>query len=152
MYNQQHYFDPTPMSVSYCPDLDTSVQDSRSCTHILLVDDHPAIREALASVIGMQDDMEVCGEARSAEEAISAIIQLQPDAAVIDVSLSDVHGIDFVQFIRSEYPSIKIVVFSIYDEDVYAGSALRAGASAYIVKSAPASSVIDALRAAVHDN
>jgi len=114
--------------------------------HVFLVDDHPAIREALADTIDGTMDMEVCGQASSSDEAFRMIEQLEPDVAIVDISLNDAHGLDLVQNVRAQYPDVKMVVFSMYDENVYAERAIRAGASGYLMKSEPTKNVIEAIR------
>lgn len=126
----------------------TTMSDNRANDHIhvFLVDDHPAIREALADTIDGTMDMEVCGQASSSDEAFRMIEQLEPDVAIVDISLNDAHGLDLVQNVRAQYPDVKMVVFSMYDENVYAERAIRAGASGYLMKSEPTKSVIEAIR------
>jgi DNA-binding NarL/FixJ family response regulator len=114
--------------------------------HVFLVDDHPAIREALADTIDGTMDMEVCGQSSSSDDAFRMIEQLEPDVAIVDISLNDAHGLDLVQNVRAQYPDVKMIVFSMYDENVYAERAIRAGASGYLMKSEPTKSVIEAIR------
>lgn len=113
---------------------------------VLLVDDHPAIREALMNAVRNQMDMEVCGQAASSDEAFRMIERMSPDVAIIDISLGDAHGLDLVQNIRTQFSSVQIVVFSMYDENVYAERAVRAGASAYVMKSEPTQNMVEAIR------
>lgn len=113
---------------------------------VLVVDDHPAVRLAVANSINGSGELEVCGEAGSGGEALTLIRTARPDAAVIDISLEDVHGLDLIETIRAQYPDLQVVVFSMYDEGVYAERALRAGASGYVMKSEPTHNVLDALR------
>ena len=124
--------------------------NSRSTDHIrvYLVDDHPAIREAIRDTIEGTIDMEICGETSSSDDAFREIEELQPDVAVIDISLNDAHGLDLVQNIRSQYPDVRTIVFSMYDENVYAERAIRAGASGYLMKSEPTQNIIEAIRSA----
>jgi DNA-binding NarL/FixJ family response regulator len=91
-------------------------------------------------------DMEICGQASSSDEAFRMIEKLKPDVAIIDISLNDAHGLDLVQNVRAQYPDVKMIVFSMYDENVYAERAIRAGASGYLMKSEPTKSVIEAIR------
>src|SRR5690625_3853868 len=95
---------------------------------VLIVDDHPAIREALADTLSTKMDMEFAGEAASAGEALSLIEKVRPDVAVVDISLKDAHGLDLVQNVRIQFPDVQVVVFSMYDESAYAERAIRAGA------------------------
>jgi DNA-binding NarL/FixJ family response regulator len=113
---------------------------------VVIVDDHPAIRDALGSTINSKMDLELCAQASSADEAFRHIEKLQPDVAVIDISLEDAHGLDLVQNVRTQFPKVQVVVFSMYDENVYAERAIRAGASAYLMKSESTQSVVDAIR------
>ncbi len=113
---------------------------------VLLVDDHPAIREAVADTINGTMDMEVCGEASSSDGAFRLVEKLEPDVAIVDISLEDAHGLDLVQNIRSQYPEVKMIVFSMYDENVYAERSIRSGASGYLMKSEPTKRLIEAIR------
>ena len=123
-----------------------TVKSSSDHVRVLLVDDHPAIREAVADTLEGTMDMEVCGEASSADGAFRMVEKLEPDVAVIDVSLDDAHGLDLVQNIRSQFDDVKMIVFSMYDENVYAERAIRAGASGYLMKSEPTKRIIEAIR------
>ena len=116
--------------------------------NVLLVDDHPAVREALATTINAKEEVRVSGEAENAREALDFIDQRQPDVAVVDISLDGSHGLDLVQNLRSLYPDVQVVVFSMYDETVYAERAIRAGAVGYLMKSEPTRNVVEAIMAA----
>ena len=116
--------------------------------NVLLVDDHPAVREALATTINAKEETRVCGEAESARQALDLIDQRPPDVAVVDISLDGSHGLDLVQNLRSLYPDVQVVVFSMYDEAVYAERAIRAGAVGYLMKSEPTRNVVEAIMAA----
>lgn len=120
----------------------------RSTDHIrtFLVDDHPAILEAIRSRIEETLDIEICGMATSSGEAFSEIEEIEPDTAVIDISLGDAHGLDLVQNLRSQCPDVRIVVYSMYDEMVYAERAIKAGASGYLMKDQPTEELIEAIR------
>ena len=116
--------------------------------NVLLVDDHPAVREALATTINAREEVRVSGEAENARAALDFIDQRQPDVAVVDISLDGSHGLDLVQNLRSLYPDVQVVVFSMYDETVYAERAIRAGAVGYLMKSEPTRNVVEAIMAA----
>ena len=116
---------------------------------VIIVDDHPAIRDALADTLSSKMDMEFAGEASSADEALTVIEKIKPDVAVVDISLKDAHGLDLVQNIRIQHPDVNVVVFSMYDESAYAERAIRAGALGYVMKNAPTQSVVDSIRCAM---
>lgn len=114
--------------------------------HVFLVDDHPAIREAIRDRIESTIDMVVCGEAGSSDEAFRQIEELEPDVAVVDISLTDAHGLDLVQNVRAQFSEVQVVVYSMYDERVYAERAIRAGASGYLMKTDSTKSLVEAIR------
>lgn len=115
---------------------------------VFLVEDHPAIVEAIEARIDDTLDIEVCGAAASTTEAFRQIEERQPDVVVVDISLEDGHGLDLIQNVRAQCPGVKCVVFSMYDETVYAERALRMGASGYLMKSEPLEELIGGIRAA----
>lgn len=114
--------------------------------HVFLVDDHPAIREAIRDRIESTIDMVVCGEAGSSDEAFRQIEELEPDVAVVDISLTDAHGLDLVQNVRAQFSDVQVIVYSMYDERVYAERAIRAGASGYLMKTDSTKSLAEAIR------
>jgi len=116
-------------------------------TRVFVIDDHPAIREALATTINSKVDMRMVGESGSAKQALRQIERNVPDVVIVDISLDDAHGLDLVEELRSRFPSVRIIVFSMYDESVYAERAIRAGASGYIMKSEPTENVVSAVQA-----
>jgi DNA-binding NarL/FixJ family response regulator len=113
---------------------------------VMIVDDHPAIRDAIKDTISLKMDMEVVGEADSSYEAFQLIQKFSPDVAIVDISLTDGHGLDLVQNVRIQYPDVVVIVFSMYDESVYAERAIRAGASSYLMKSESTQTVVEAIR------
>ncbi len=112
----------------------------------MVVDDHPAIREALAFTIRDKIDLELCGQAGSAREAFDIIEDATPDVAIVDISLKDAHGLDLVQRIRAQYNNIQVLVYSMYDELAYAERAIHMGALGYLAKSEPTKHIVDAVR------
>lgn len=124
--------------------------NDRSTDHIrvYMVDDHPAIREAIRDTIEGTIDMEICGESSTSDEAFRDIEEMEPDVAIVDISLNDAHGLDLVQNVRAQYPEVRIIVFSMYDENVYAERAIRAGAAGYLMKSEPTKNIVEAIRSA----
>jgi len=125
---------------------DTPSPESEGRIQVFVVDDHPAIREALAAVIGSKIDMRLVGESATAQEALRRVEQTSPDVVVVDISLEDAHGLDLVEELRSRHPDLRVVVFSMYDESVYAERAIRAGASGYVMKSEPTEQVVVAIQ------
>ena len=113
---------------------------------ILVIDDHPAIREALAFTVRDKIDMEMCGQAGSAAEAMKMIPDARPDVAIVDISLKDAHGLDLVQQIRAHHPSVQVLVYSMYDELAYAERAIHVGALGYLAKSEPTRNIVEAIR------
>jgi DNA-binding NarL/FixJ family response regulator len=124
------------------------ISHERSNDHIrtFLVDDHPAVLEAIRQRVEDTLDIEVCGGAGSANEAFRQIEELSPDTAVIDISLEDAHGLDLVQNLQSQCPDVKSIVYSMYDEKIYAERAIKAGASGYLMKDKPPEELIEAIR------
>jgi len=126
---------------------DTQASESNARIQVFVVDDHPAIREALIAAIDSKIDMRVVGESATARQTLQKLEQTASDVAVVDISLEDAHGLDLVEELRSRFPELRIVVFSMYDESVYAERAIRAGASGYVMKSAPTERVVLAIQA-----
>jgi DNA-binding NarL/FixJ family response regulator len=115
-------------------------------TEVFLVDDHPAIREALAAAINSKISMQVTGESATADKALYYLSRHTPDIVVVDISLEDAHGLDLIRDIRAQHPEVRVVVFSMHDESVYAERAIRAGASGYVMKVEPPRTVVDAIQ------
>jgi DNA-binding NarL/FixJ family response regulator len=113
---------------------------------ILIVDDHPIVRMGLAELIGPQMDLELCGEAEEVAEALQQVRALQPDLVVIDMSLKDSHGIELIEQIKASHPEVKMLVWSMFDEQIFAERALRAGAMGYINKRQAIEKVVEAIR------
>ena len=114
---------------------------------ILLVDDHPLVREGLANLIHQQPDMEVCGEAAGEPEAMQLLAARPPDVAIVDISLEQGSGLELIKSIKVMYPSVAMLVVSMHDESLYAERALRAGARGYLMKREAAKKVIQGIRA-----
>jgi len=113
---------------------------------VLIVDDHPIVRHGLGELIARQPDLQMCGEAADASEALRQVEAGRPDAAILDISLDGDNGLDLIGQIRALYPEVKILVSSMHDEKTFAGRALRAGALGYINKRESIRKVIDAVR------
>lgn len=117
---------------------------------ILLVDDHPLVREGLRIVIDETDDLLVCGDVADAARAQDAVTALMPDVVVVDISLGAAgdDGLALVKWICAHRPATRSVVSSMHEERLYGERALRAGASGYVSKTAAASAVLEAIRRA----
>ena len=115
-------------------------------TRILIVDDHPLMRQGIGQLINAEKEMIVCGEAEDANKAIDAIATTKCDIAIIDISLKGSSGIELLKNIKVRYPKLPVLVLSMHDEAVYAQRALRAGASGYIMKQEGAEKVLIAVR------
>jgi DNA-binding NarL/FixJ family response regulator len=113
---------------------------------VLLVDDHPVVRQGLALLIGREPDLLVCGEADGAHSAFQAIETLQPDIVVLDISLAGPDGLDVLKEIRARSGSLPVLILSMHDESIYAERALRAGANGYIMKQEATEKVLIAIR------
>jgi DNA-binding NarL/FixJ family response regulator len=114
---------------------------------ILTVDDHPMLREGVASVIEAQPDMVLVGEAANGREAIERFRQHRPDVTLMDLQMPDINGIDAINAIRGEFPDARIVVLTTYKGDVQALRALKAGASGYLLKSMLRKELLETIRA-----
>lgn len=113
---------------------------------ILLVDDHPLVRQGLTILFHEQPDFLICGEAGSVREALEQIPVTKPDLAIVDISLQDSSGLDLIRTIRAQYPRIEIVVLSMHDEKLYAERAIRAGARGYVTKRETTKRIVAAVR------
>ncbi len=121
-----------------------------SKARILIVDDHPMVREGLAMHIATQGDMEVCGEADSTAGALNLLESTRPDLIVVDISLKDSNGMDLIRRIRGREENLRILVWSMYPENLYAERALRAGAKGYLNKSRATRELMDAIRSVLN--
>lgn len=113
---------------------------------VLIVDDHPAVREGLGFRIARCPDLVVCGEAADLSGAMAEIEATNPDVAVVDIALGAESGLDLIRRLRSRHPPVKTLVWSMYPESLYAERALRAGAMGYITKQAATGRIIEAIR------
>jgi len=113
---------------------------------IIVVDDHPIVRQGIVQMISHEPDLEVCAEAEAALDALKAIAATSPDAAIVDLSLKGSSGLELLKDIRVRYPKLPVLVLSVYDESMYAERALRAGARGYMMKEEAAEKVLTAIR------
>jgi DNA-binding NarL/FixJ family response regulator len=139
------------MSLAVC-------QASTAKRKVLIVDDHPIVRQGIAQLINRESDLEVCCEAGDAEQAIEAICKCSgngsnscvTDIAIVDMSLPGLSGIELIKTLRVRYPDLPVLVISMHDESLYAERALRAGAKGYIMKQEATEKVLTAIRQILH--
>jgi DNA-binding NarL/FixJ family response regulator len=118
----------------------------RRVRRVLIVDDHPIVRQGLRRVMENEVDLSVCGEAESVRDARQAIKDLKPDALIADISLKQGDGIELVRDVRAHHPQLPILVLSMHDETIYAERMLSAGANGYIMKQAASEQFLIAMR------
>ena len=119
---------------------------SPGCNRILIVDDHPMMREGLRTLISRERDLFVCGEAETAAQAVDAVANLKPDLVLADITLPGRNGIELIKDICALKDAILILVISMHDESLYAERALRAGARGYIMKQESGPTMMKAIR------
>jgi DNA-binding NarL/FixJ family response regulator len=113
---------------------------------VMVVDDHPIVRQGLALLINRESDLVVCGEAEEAMGAIHVLASARPDVLIVDISLNGPDGIDLLKNIRNTHPTLPVLILSMHDEMIYAERALRAGANGYIMKQEATEKVLIAVR------
>ncbi len=118
----------------------------KSKTRILIADDHPLVREALAQVFSSQKDMEVVGQAGDGEEAIGLVTELKPDILVMDIMMPKLDGLEASRKIKQIAPNTAILILTAYDDDNYVLGLLEAGAAGYLMKSARGQDLVEAVR------
>jgi len=115
-------------------------------TSVLIVDDHPLLREGVAAVLEAETDIVVVGEARDGAEAVALFGQLRPDIVLMDLQMPGMDGVDAIGIIKAQAPDARIIVLTTYAGDVRALRALKAGASGYLLKSGLRRELIDTIR------
>ena len=113
---------------------------------VITVDDHPVVRRGLKQIIAAEQDLQVVGEAENAREAIRVIRHTPCDAVVLDITLPDASGLDVLSRLKSERPTLPVLIMSIHDEEQYALRVLKAGASGYLMKNSIPEELIKAIR------
>ncbi len=119
---------------------------------VLLVDDHPMVRERLAEIINGEADLQVCGEAEDRHDALQAVKTRKPDLAILDLTLKHSDGLELIKDIHSRWPNVRILVVSMHDESLYAERVLRAGALGYITKQEASRNILLAIRRVLANN
>lgn len=113
---------------------------------ILIVDDHPVVRDGLVAILGTQPDFRIAGEAASGPEALALVSKEQPDVLLLDLEMPGMDGVEVLQQLRQAHPDVKVVVFTAFDTDERILSALQAGARGYLLKGAPRFELFEAIR------
>ncbi len=115
-------------------------------TRLIIIDDHPLVREGLKQLLAGQPDFQIAGEASNAAQARQLLSQVNPDVAVLDLTLGQDDGVELTRWIREQHPDVKILILSMQEEALYAERLLRLGVSAYVMKSAAETDFLSALR------
>jgi DNA-binding NarL/FixJ family response regulator len=119
---------------------------------LLLVDDQLLFRQGLASLLSLESDLEIIGQASNGQEAIAIAEQLQPDVILMDIQMPICDGIEATQVIHQRYPGIKILILSTFDDDDYICRSLQAGALGYLLKDTTATQIANAIRTVSQDH
>lgn len=122
-----------------------TTQQSRS-HRVLIVDDHPVVRFGLRQALEDEGDFEVCGEASSAQEALALCERLRPDLAIVDISLPGQNGLELLKHLQASHSTVKSLVWSMHDEELFAQRAISAGARGYIEKITGIDGLVSAAR------
>jgi DNA-binding NarL/FixJ family response regulator len=126
--------------------MNTGTPERNAKKKVLIVDDHPLLRDGLARVLNQQADLTVCGEAGEARGALAAVATLAPDVVIVDLTLDEGNGLDLVKDLHARNPRLPVLVLSMHHENLYAERAVRAGARGYVMKREPVGQVVTALR------
>ena len=113
---------------------------------VMIVDDHPIVRQGLCALLAEQPDLEVCGEADDIEEAVGKVETTEPDLVVVDISLKSGNGLLLINRLKVLRPQLKTLVWSMFDERLYAERALKMGAAGYVNKQEAIEQLVDAIR------
>ena len=116
-------------------------------TRVLLVDDHPLVREGLKARLNAVPGLEVVGEAGNATEAFAVVGQAQPDLVLMDIGMKDVNGIELTAELLASHPKLHVLMLSMYDNPEYVNRAMQAGARGYVLKDAPSDEIVSAIEA-----
>lgn len=115
-------------------------------TRLMIVDDHPLVRSGIRSLIQLEDDLDVCGEAEDHAGALEIIAAGQPDLVLVDISLKNSNGLNLLRDIAQNYPQVMTLAVSMHDEYTYAFRCLKAGAKGYIMKQEGTEKILEAIR------
>jgi DNA-binding NarL/FixJ family response regulator len=113
---------------------------------LLIVDDHPVVRDGLVAILSIQPDFQVIGEATSGEDALAFVRQHQPDVILMDLEMPGMDGVETIRLLREDQPDVRVVVFTAFDTDERILNAVQAGAKGYLLKGAPRDELFNAVR------
>jgi DNA-binding NarL/FixJ family response regulator len=134
------------MSATYKTQNHISQNQAVAKKRILVVDDHPIVRQGLSLLLNREPDLVVCGEAEEATGAMHVLASARPDVLIVDISLTGPDGLDLLKNIRITHPTLPVLILSMHEESIYAERALRAGANGYIMKQEATEKVLVAVR------
>ncbi len=121
-------------------------KSGKSKKRLLVVDDHPMMRQGLEMLINHEPDLMVCGEAENAHQALAAVGTLKPDLVLADISMPGKNGLEFIKDIQAMHPGTAVLAVSMHDESIYAERVLRAGGRGYIMKQEGGKKLMQAIR------
>jgi two-component system, NarL family, response regulator len=121
--------------------------NKENAIRLLIVDDHTMVREGLAALLGMEEDMQVVGQADNGRDALERYRELRPDVTLMDLRMPQMDGVQAIETIRSEFPAARFIVLTTYDGDVDIYRGLRAGAQGYLLKDVPSQQMLLSIRA-----
>ena len=134
------------MSATHQQDVSDSMSHS-PIIRIALVDDHSLVRDGVRALLATRPSFEVVGEAENAAQALTLCQDVMPDILLVDIGLQDMNGLELTQLMRQRFPAIKILILSMYDNQEYIVTSIRAGASGYVLKNAPSREIVAAIEA-----
>lgn len=114
---------------------------------IVIADDHPIVREGLATVLDQEDNLDVVAQAKNGKEAVSATKKFKPDVVLMDLQMPEMNGVEAIKAIKQDMPQVSVIILTTYDTDEYIFSGIEAGAQAYLLKDSPPEEVIRAIHA-----
>jgi len=116
---------------------------------VALVDDHSLVRDGIRALLSVMPQLDVVGEAENGAQAIEMVGRCQPDLLLMDIGLKDMNGLELTRLLGKQYPGLKILVLSMYDNHEYVSESVRSGASGYVLKNAPSREIIAAIEAII---
>lgn len=116
---------------------------------VALVDDHSLVRDGIRALLSVMPQLDVVGEAENGAQAIEMVGRCQPDLLLMDIGLKDKNGLELTRLLGKQYPSLKILILSMYDNYEYVSESVRSGASGYVLKNAPSREIIAAIEAVI---